>query len=83
MTTEDILNKLKSIIGKLDDKGLFAEAEKLQKEFEKISKKAKERFIDEPAQAILDNSKKDVKKLDAKKLLKDSSSKMLNKEKKC
>ena len=34
------------------------------------------------AQAILDNSKKDVKKLDAKKLLKDSSSKMLNKEKK-
>ena len=34
------------------------------------------------AQAILDNSKKDVKKLDTKKLLKDSSSKMLNKEKK-
>jgi hypothetical protein len=34
------------------------------------------------AQSILDNSKKDVKKLDTKKLLKDSSSKMLNKEKK-
>jgi len=34
------------------------------------------------AQSIIDNSKKDVKKIDTKKLLKDSSSKMLNKEKK-
>ena len=34
------------------------------------------------AQSIYDNFKKDVKKLDIKKLLKDSSSKMLNKEKK-
>ena len=34
------------------------------------------------AQSIYDNSKKDVKKLDTKKLLKDSSSKILNKEKK-
>jgi hypothetical protein len=34
------------------------------------------------AQSIIDNSKKDVKKIDTKKLLKDSSSKMLNKERK-
>jgi len=34
------------------------------------------------AQSIYDNSKKDVKKLDTKKLLKDSSSKMLNNKKK-
>jgi len=34
------------------------------------------------AQSIIDNSKKDVKKIDTKKLLKDSSSKMLNKQKK-
>ena len=34
------------------------------------------------AQSIYDNSKKDVKKLDTKKLLKDSSSKMLNNNKK-
>jgi hypothetical protein len=54
MDTKDILNKLNSIISKLEDKGLFAEAEKLQKEFEKLSKKVKEKFIDPPAKAILD-----------------------------
>ncbi len=54
MDTKDILNKLNSIISKLEDKGFFTEAEKLQKEFEKLSKKAKEKFIDPPAKAILD-----------------------------
>lgn len=54
MDTQDILSKLNSIITKLEDKGLFTDAEKLQKEFEKLTKKAKEKFIDAPAQAILD-----------------------------
>jgi phosphoketolase len=54
MDTKDILDKLNSIISNLEDKGLFTEAEKLQKEFTKLTKKVKERFLDEPAQAIID-----------------------------
>jgi hypothetical protein len=62
MDTKDILNKLNSIISKLEDKGFFTEAEKLQKEFEKLSKKAKEKFIDPPAKAILDKLSHDEDK---------------------
>ena len=59
METSEILKKLDPIISYLEDKGLFTEAQKLQKEFDKLTKKAKERFLDEPAQAILDKFNKD------------------------
>lgn len=59
MTPEEILKKLEPIITSLEEKGLFTEAEKLQKEFMKLTQKAKERFIDEPAKAILDKFTKD------------------------
>ena len=59
MDTQEVLNKLNSIITKLENQGFFTEAEKLQKEFTKLTRKAKERFIDEPAQAILDKFTKE------------------------
>ena len=59
METSEILKKLDPIISYLEDKGLFTEAQKLQKEFDKLTKKAKERFLDEPAKAIIDKFTKD------------------------
>jgi hypothetical protein len=47
MDTQEVLNKLNSIITKLENQGFFTEAEKLQKEFTKLTRKAKERFIEE------------------------------------